>query len=77
VCAGIDYASSTEDDAPATAGGDVHSLADTDLDTATDLDSAPDLNADPDPATDINTDRDVNPAPDLNAVTTDSNGHCC
>ena len=73
MCAGIDYASSTEDDAPATAGGDVHSLADTDLDIDPDPDSDPDL----DPATDINTDRDVNPAPDLNAVTTDSNGHCC
>jgi len=75
VCAGIDYASSTEDDAPATAGGDVHSLADTDLDLDPDPDSDTDL--DLDPATDINTDRDVNPAPDLNAVTTDSNGHCC
>ena len=71
MCAGIDYASSTEDDAPATAGGDVHSLADTDLDTATD----PDL--DGNPATDINVHRDVNPAPDLDAVTADSNGHCC
>ena len=75
MCAGIDYASSTEDDAPATAGGDVHSLADTDLDI--DPDPDPDSDPDLDPATDINTDRDVNPAPDLNAVTTDSNGHCC
>jgi hypothetical protein len=73
VCAGIDCASSTEDGNLDTTGGDVHALADTDLDTTTDPDYAPDL----DPATDINAHRDVNPAPDLDAVTADSNGHCC
>ena len=77
VCVRIDYASSTEDDAPATAGGDVHALADTGLDTANDPDSVADRDADANRAPHLNPDSapHLDPTPDFNAAATDANGH--
>lgn len=69
----IDCASRPGDSDLDTAGGDVHALADTDLDPTTNI------NANRTTHLNVNATahRNINPTPDLNAAATDAAGHGC